>query len=353
MRILQYLIGAAALIILTISKLAAQYDTVHYMPPVFVNSDGTEDRLAPGLHGEVQLVISTLSNDYVEVNVTDGNGTVIAYYDGQTSGPKKGEPVTVNLGNTKSSTTHGCVEGDVGGSEDTHTFEPMYKGVVVHASENVMVNMMQVSGKYDGFSLTSKGTTAFGKEFYTGTKISRKTIIYGGRQVITVMATEPGTTTVQFHIKEGLRTKYPWSGKVDSDGIHTVRLEQGQTYVVFAKPTDSYYYNLTDDATSTSTLDSHASTQTDPFSGTKVTSDKNITVVTGGWLIKHPYGSGDSGFDQIVPSSVIGPDYITVRGRVAYDENDPNTGDSNPDRPRAENVNIIATQDGTEVWQKF
>ncbi len=283
---------------------SAQFDTKHYLPPVWAGSPLANH------NANVKLVVSTsVKRHPVSFTVRKSDGTFIA-----SSSCQSGSPETIILGNTNTNATSGIAK--VG---DEFTVLDA-QGVMVEADEPVCVALTQNIAGGDQWSLTSKGQKAMGTDFRSGhMRNAGSTSQYSNTNrshVISIMATEDDTQ-VDIDI-DNVAVALSDGTTVDK----TITLQAGQSYIVRAK-TDVTGYN-------------------ENLSGTHIHSSKDVVIISGtiictqqyyvsGW--KYP---GDSGFDEIVPEEVCGSEYIVQYGKST--------------RVASEVVNAVAIEDNTVVF---
>ncbi len=145
--------------------------------------------------------------------------------------------------------------------------------------------------------ITSKGTVGLGKEFYAGFMASvleannhTNTSNRRRSHFISVMASE-NNTFITFS-----NSRVQWDGHPVN--TFTIALQAGQSYVV----TKDFYNSGLNNTT------------VNHFNGTKVTSNKPVSVTSGSWTSAMDNGLRDIGLDQIVPVDIVGDEYIVLRG---------------------------------------
>jgi len=296
--------------LLFVGKAHAQLDTDHWIPALWASESSAT---ATGTHW---LTLTTPSTANVAVTVADGNGTV--YFNGNVS---NAVPVQLELGKMVGSTytpTSGQLGNLVFGTAGFNT--KVKQGLVIHASAPIYANIRQLSTS-QGDSLTGKGKKALGLEFRPGVMNNvRSTYTYRG-VFFSVMATQPGTTTVTIdQIKPGV----VFTGTTGVGGATppiTVTLAQYESYVVGIK-----------DSAGDGTVN------VNDINGTRVRADKPITMNAGSWLGGEGAATGqDVGIDQIAPVNLAGSEYVLMKG-----------GASNGD-PK-EGALVVATQASTQVF---
>ncbi|MFO0744743.1 MAG: Ig-like domain-containing protein, partial [Myxococcota bacterium] len=297
----------------------AQLDTRHWLPPLWsvIGNDA-------GVIDDHWLFVSTPEVSPVDFTIKDGAGNT---YTGTVS---NSAPVALQIGNL--GTTFGPYT--AGGWAGTHTAQLVYgtnnlntslpDGLVVESVRPVYVSIRQKSGS-QGEILASPGRKGLGKEFralFARDVLSTNT--WRGT-FISVMATEPGTTTITF---DGIKPGIKLFGRADANNDGTtdafsVTLSQNQSYIVGIQDT-SY-------------------TGTAPIAdlnGTRVTSDKLVAVTSGFFLGGPTPTSGqDAGFDQLVPTDLAGTEYVMIKGNALASS-------------ALETVTVVATQDNTNIFTK-
>lgn len=284
------------------TRVQAQTDTVHWMPPVWENR-GSVSRSLP-----VQLQVTTEFTS-AQVTVSAANGTVIA-----THTVNAGQPWILPLN---------AVQG--------MTFQAnaaeMNKGLLIRSDVPVRVYCQGVS-PLNQFFVTLKGRHALGTEFWAGSQ----TLVRDGEgfgtefgeydlHFISVMATEDDTKL----------TITPPSGVTLFGGAHQVEvtLNKHETYLV----------------RNTSSKGSNSDNVANNLTGSHIVASKPIAVLSGGQHQKLiDSKDADAGVDQLVPLQgngfySIGRQYIIVKGSTT------NTSAVNPDY-----ATIIGTQDQTAVY---
>ena len=284
------------------SKVVAQTDTEHWMPPVWENR-GSYERSLP-----VQMQIST-EFDSAEVTVSLADGTLIA---NRTVHAK--HPWIIPLDEVKGMTFQAnTIESD--------------KGLLIHANVPVRAYYQGVS-RLNQFFVTLKGRHALGKEFWAGSQsLIRDSVGYdtefGENDVhfISVMATEDNTN---------IKIKAP-PGVVLFGGRNQTEivLNKHQTYLV----------------RNTSSKGEDADNVKNNLTGSHIEADKPVAVVSGGQHLKLlDSKDAEAGIDQLVPLKgdgfySIGKKYIVVKGSTR------DISAVNPDY-----ATVIGTQDQTQVY---
>lgn len=174
------------------------------------------------------------------------------------------------------------------------------QGLILEADKDFFVNISQ-RARIHGDILTSKGRVGLGKHFFSGhlpNTVIRNSVSYQGCRAnfLSVMATEDNTV-VTFS-----NPRILWMGHATN--TFSVTLNKEESYVLGAQflpanypisYTNPYYV--------------------DDFNGTEIVSDKDIVVNTGSWTGSNSFNPWqDMGFDQLVPVTTIGTEFIAVKG---------------------------------------
>lgn len=280
----------------------AQFSDLHYIPPFYAGSKNSGDI---GTHF---AVLSTTIETPFLVTLTDGTGSQV-----DTFTISKSTPITYTIG-----TGFGSL--NLIDVPDLNTVLPT-EGLIFSASQPFYVNIRHKSSNAaQGGSLTSKGRSGFGTEFRTGHIYSAATTNASANlrrsHFVSVMATENNTNVIFSEFKPGVVfLNTPTSGNPLTTNSISVTLNKGESYV------------LGQDFPNT--------TVPNEFHGVKISSDKNITVNTGSWLASaNKGGSQDIGIDQIVPTNIVGQEYILVRGEGTDD---------------GETIIVVSTEDNTDI----
>ncbi|MDE5419280.1 Ig-like domain-containing protein [Labilibaculum sp. DW002] len=269
-----------SILVLKIEVIYAQVDSLHYIPPMcsFTSSSSNVQ--------DHQMVLTTTESTAFNVTIRNNDGTFTRTVSLSSSSPQK---ISLNWpGRVLNS------QGIIGTSQLNNVLD--IEGLIVSGSKKFFVNIQQKSGA-QGDLLTSKGTTAFGTNFYSGHMYSS----VGGYDsqnghFIGVMATE-NNTNVTFDNSNIL-----FSGQTSH--TFTISLNKGQSVVV---------------GVSVNQIKSQQGSTKDlnVVNGTHITSNKPIAVSSGSWCASG-YGNSnpgrDVGFDQLVPTDVVGDEYILIKG---------------------------------------
>ena len=313
----------------------AQLDTQHWMPPVWEPQANGPSNFG-GQSQPTQLVISTPFSE-TEVTVTLTDGTVVS-----TGTAEPGSPLIVPLDTVQGMTYEAFT------AEDD-------KGLIITSEQPVSVVYRNISNRNQALA-SLKGRFALGQDFRAGTQTRVSDEKYGFDDVhfISMMATEDNTT---------ITIDAP-AGKVLGNGENTITLtlNRNQTYLV--RNSNADIGTVTDpgpyDPTPTSFTLAQGDNLLNNLAGTHVTSDKPITVMSGGQHLRFPEApvtppddpikpDADAGIDQIVPVTsgiypMLGTDYIVVRGGTQRDE-----GEDSDLEDITDYAIIIGTEANTEI----
>ncbi|WP_332030708.1 T9SS type B sorting domain-containing protein [Kaistella sp.] len=167
--------------------------------------------------------------------------------------------------------------------------------------------------------LTSKGTAGIGTEFRAVMAVARKTVNNGNSNFMaSVMATEDNTNVTVAGFKPG--TVFSATPPSIVGNSFTFTLNKGQSYIIDGI---SYEYQ-----------------NKDSFIGSKITSDKPVTITNGnfnGQYVATSANSTDILMDQGVPVDKLGQEFVLMKGN----------GDINSGMEKAI---IVATEDNTEIY---
>lgn len=190
-------------------------------------------------------------------------------------------------------------------------------GLVFTSTDNFYVNYRGRQTNHAGTVLT-KGEAALGTEFRWGgapTEYSTATEDIGN--ILSIMATEDNTNIEISNIKPGMEflnggNPTPLVGT----SFHRT-LQKGETFILYA-PVKTGGITIQDSG----------------WIGSKIVSNKNISVIVGGLMMLGGSGTArDFGLDQLIPVNQIGLEYIVMQG----------AGGNN------ERVIVIATADNTTI----
>ncbi|MRT92472.1 Ig-like domain-containing protein [Ancylomarina sp. 16SWW S1-10-2] len=293
----------------------SQLDNLHYIPPMcsFTSSAGNVQ--------DHRMVLTTSETTAFDVTIKNNDGTFVMTVKGlSSSSPKK---ISLNFSkylsaSNKTSGTGLNSQGVIGTSDLNKILNK--EGLIVSGSKKFFVSIQQKSTA-QGDLLTSKGTTGFGTDFYSGHMYS-STGGYDGENghFISAMATE-NNTNITFN-----NPRIKFSGR--SNNSFTVSLNKGQSIVI---------------GVSVNQLKSQGK-NLNHVNGTHITSNKPIAVSSGSWCASgYPNNSPgrDIGFDQLVPTDVVGDEYILIKGEG-----------KNGGAQYNEKALVVATEDNTVVTYK-
>lgn len=261
----------------------AQIDSLHYIPPMCAFSASSSDV------DDHQMVLTTTETTPFTVtirnNSVDDSNSFVRTVSLSSSSPRK---VSLNWPG-KRLNSQGVI-----GKDDLNKILNT-EGLIVSGPKKFFVSIQQKSGA-QGDLLTSKGTVGLGTDFYSGHMRSETGTYdnYNGH-FIGVMATE-NNTNITFN---NTKIKFHEKAKVEP---FTVSLNKGQSIVVGVsiKELISQGKNL------------------NHVNGTHISSNKPIAVSSGSWCatghLKNDGNGRDIGFDQLVPTEVVGQEYILIKG---------------------------------------
>lgn len=289
------------LIIFSFITSYTQLSTTHYIPPFYANPNFTSTT------AQEQVLYLSTPHTNANYTITDGNGNVL-----QAGAIQNG--VSANYYMSGYGTAFICDNNEL---NQIHT----NKGLIITSDSALYANLRVNAGNSaaQAGSLTSKGIEAMGTTYRLGhfpspTRSGRKVSGYG------IMATQNATTiTVDFN-SNGM--VFHGAGAPSSSVPLVITLNAGESYVAAIHSMDSK-----------NNLDTG-------LIGTLITSNKPIAVNTGSWAGSLRTSSGaDIGIDQIVDFSMVGDEYVTVRGQGAGTDDDDQ-----------EQVMIVAHLDNTEIF---
>lgn len=305
-----------------IGTVQAQLDTKHFIPPIYYGlAEGGSDR---GNFDRHYLVLSTPTQELVDVIVKDGSGNVLL--DTQIS---NSNPLVHILGRLSDTGVYRKTDpsgtGNVVGTSKLNKVNS--DGLIIEASAPVYANIRHQS-TYQGGSLTSKGRPALGNEFRVATMRNNDVLTHNYRSLFfSMMAVENDTVIEIDQIKPGIVfTNTSASGSPKTTNAITVTLQAGESYVVGIKN------DLYTEQGGTATLND--------VNGTRVRSSKPIAMNTGtvlGCPDRNNFGSRDMGFDQIAPVSRAGKEYLLVKGAA-------NNGSD------LETTIVVAVKNNTDIY---
>ena len=282
------------LLLLLTANAFAQFSKTHYIPPLSNSTSISAD--------QQYLYISTPSLADVNFRIINLGGTVV---NGTVS---RDNPYVYAITNYNESQL--IVRSNLVNSVISN------KGFIVEADDLVYVTARVIaSGGYHAGSLVSKGLAALGNEFRVGAMTNADTPNYGTAQYtfISVLATENNTTVLFSDFKDNIQL---FQNEVSGSSDISVVLNSGESYVIAVQGPNQ--------------------ANRDGLIGTRVSSDKPIAMACGSFGGTNGEMSNiDLGFDQAVPSSRVGKEYIFIKS----------TGLDNVER-----VLLVANEDNTEVF---
>lgn len=190
-------------------------------------------------------------------------------------------------------------------------------GLIFTSTDNFYVNYRGRQTNHAGTVLT-KGEAALGKEFrWGGSPSQNPTATADVGNILSIMATEDNTNIEISNIKPGVEFL---NGSNPTPLIGTSfhrTLQKGETFILYA-PVKTGGITIQDTG----------------WLGSKIISNKNVSVVVGGLMMLGASGTArDFGMDQLVPVNQIGNEYIVMQG----------AGGNN------ERLIVIATADNTTI----
>ena len=258
------------------------------MPPITFSNNGGS---TPGVQ---RLFLSTPSNDVkYTIRIGGEDGSVF-----ETGTVSNDSPVEVTISDQPTGGNTAWSNAIVNPNE---VEIPITKGFYVEADSEIYVSLRFIaSGESQAGAIVSKGVSALGTRFRAGMLQNQSSNHLG---FISVMATE-NNSTINFDLFDGVETT---GGQND----HSITLDKNQSYIIANQNSNN------------------------SLIGTLVTSDKPIVVNTGAYgSFDSSTGGQDYGVDQIVESSLVGSEYIFIKGIASNN---------------IETVLIIADQDNTKV----
>lgn len=301
------------------SNVFAQYDTLHYIPPVFVADAIKNSNNSCRDH---YLVLSTNETVSFQVTVVRGDGSPFTSYaiiDGSQASPgvfnlSRTNPIKIKFSGTGIAVEHIFTESDVN--------TPLNIGGYKLTGPKRFFANIRHSSSAQGASLTSKGTTALGVSFLAGFQAAgtgTSSVDNEHSNFIAVMATSDNTNVTVNNFNPGVTfLGQPSSGTPATANTITFTLNEGQSYII-------------------AQIKSNMSTDMNAYNGIRITSNKDIAVNSGAWT--GPSNSGasrDIGIDQIIPAKYAGIKYGITSGKAAVNGSSP-----------VEKVIVIATKTGT------
>lgn len=269
------------IILLGSGKVMAQFDVLFHMPPVWNTQQGSTNDPA-------ELVLTTIAPT-ANVNIRTPDGTTFNQNYVVNTGASVVVPLTTVLGMTANINT-----------------AELDKGLIITSDVQIQA-VYRLDASNNKAIATLKGQIGLGQDFYAGSQTYTQAAQYGtnDKHFISIMATEDNTNIT-------LETEQGFTFQGQGGNPTSFTLNQFETYLVRS--------------------DNNA---TESPSGCHITSDKDISVISGGQHIRIIGGSaGDAGIDQIVPVSELGSEFIVVRGGVGAN---------------FDYAMIVAASDGTQI----
>ena len=285
----------------------AQIDSLHYIPPMcsFTNSSSNVD--------DHQMVLTTSETGAFDVTIKNNDGSFVRTVSLSSSSPQK---VSLNWPGRRLDS-----QGVIGTSQLNSILDT--EGLIVSGQKKFFVNIQQKSGA-QGDLLTSKGTTGLGTDFYSGHMYSSVgSYDSHNGHFIGAMATE-NNTNITFS-----NPNVKFAGRTTN--TFTVSLNKGQSVVIGVS-----INQIKNQQGGTKNLN--------VVNGTHITANKPISVSSGSWCAAGKPGNNpgrDVGFDQLVPSDVVGSEYIIIKGEGRTGGADQN-----------ERALIVATEANTTITYK-
>ncbi len=258
----------------------SQIDSLHYIPPMcsFTNSSSNVD--------DHQMVLTTTETVAFDVTIKNNDGSFIRTVSLSSSSPRK---VSLNWPGRRLDS-----QGVIGTSQLNTILDT--EGLIVSGAKKFFVSIQQKSGA-QGDLLTSKGTTGLGTDFYSGHMYSSVgSYDSHNGHFIGAMATE-NNTNITFS-----NPNVRFAGRTTN--TFTVSLNKGQSVVIGVS-----INQIKNQQGGTKNLN--------VVNGTHITANKPISVSSGSWCAAGKSGNNpgrDVGFDQLVPSDVVGAEYIIIKG---------------------------------------
>jgi uncharacterized repeat protein (TIGR01451 family) len=293
-----------AFLVVCVKNTYAQLDSEHYLPPLKQVSNNAAIK-------EQAIYLSTPETTPFDVEIYRGTSgtpflTIIGLAKGvskivdSSNGLTDGDNTITLVNNTNT----GIILTDAGLRFVSTTGKKFY------------VNYRGRSSAQAG-SLTSKGSKALGRDFRWGGIPNRAT--NGNLSTsLGMMATENGTVVTVFGYDPDCEFRLGNTRGGLTDDILTIPLEKGESFVIEAAKNET-------------------TANIDGWLGATITATKPIVISNGGLNVGVRSGSQsrDVGIDQPVPTSVLGREYVFVRGN----------GSNETEFPI-----IVGTKNGTEVY---
>ncbi|MFD1553555.1 T9SS type A sorting domain-containing protein [Putridiphycobacter roseus] len=295
----QLVIKTVLLIIinLTSKSLFSQYDTLHYMPPVYVS-----DAIKNTTHSarDHYLILSTNEAGTFQVTITRGDGVLFSDYVVQHGSQNstgvfnlsRSAPIRLKFNNTGFNVENIFTQASLNTVLDTGGYKMV-------APKRFYANIRHISGS-QGASISCKGTTAFGTNFFVGFQAGGATTTTADTQMshfISIMATLNNTNITVDNFNPGVTLLgQPTAGVPATTTTISITLNAGQSYIL-------------------AQTKSNMTVPMDDYNGIRVVSDKNIVINSGSWT-GNPVGTNgrDIGMDQLIPAKFAGDKYALVGG---------------------------------------
>ncbi len=296
----------------------AQYDTIQYLPPIYIAN--AIKNSASNIKNHF-LVLSTVESNSFNVTLKDGSGALFTGYTVQSGTQASPGVLTISRTNPARIKFNGTgvnVHGIVSRSSLNTTLAS--DGLYFEASKPFFANIRHQANSQAG-SLTTKGSSGLGTDFFVGfqnMKNSSSSVNTHESHFFSVMATEDNTAITFTNFKPG--TTFYGRGIDNSTSPvtatdTTIFLNQGESFV---QAQEKYL------------MPSYSTTNN--YNGIRIIADKKIAVNSGSLLAVQDGNGRDIGMDQIAPSRLAGTKYGVIKGN------------GNTSR---EKVIVVATESGT------
>ncbi len=276
----------------------SQLDDIHYLPPLVVdenlkNSTGNcQDHFivltTPEINSFKVFLQDGNSNPITNYTVINGTGNAITGFDLSKTNPLKIRLSTVA---NASHNSHGIISRIELNAINTQDV------IIAKGSKPFFCNIRHISGAQGG-SLAAKGRNALGTSFRVGfanhVQDPGKNYL---NNFISVMATQNNTEVVFTNFKNNVT--FFGDPAVAGDSIKVV-LDAGESYAIGQE-----IENLP------------AVADLNDYNGIEVYSNKPIAMNNGSWLSGGSGGARDIGWDQNVPVSKAGNEFVLIQGNGA------------------------------------
>lgn len=255
------------------NNLAAQLDTIHYLPPMHSRDASQVD--------DHYIYLTTLESGFFNVTITTPSGTPIAV-------------VPLSRNNPYRFTIASNDPSYIMVPRDSLLTVLKECGFKLSAPFPFFANFRARSGSQAEL-ITCKGNAAFGRTFRAGVAPQQASTNTWRSFFVSFIALENNTTVTVSDYDNGVTFAGPGTSTV-STPTHTVVLNKGESYVI------SGYTDVPINDTG--------------FVGALISSTKDIVVNNGNWLGSIYTGSGgqDIMADQAVPVNWIGTEYVLIEG---------------------------------------